>query len=313
MPAYVETMFYESNEANGRFLPWHRQGEAVANALTSKEAIVAAGLDWRVEKKPIFDAAGNQIENYFANTRDKDNSVLGVVSDRYEIVQNEEAFAFTDNLVEEGLKYTTAGSLRNGKCIWLLGQLPKTQILGDDIGSFICFTNTFDGSGAIQVCCTPVRVVCCNTLNLALSTAKRKWSTRHIGDIQGKIHEAQITLGLANTYMSELNIECERLAAQKISDAEVEGMLDFIYPVTDQTTDRQKASITKLKDNFFYCLGQDDIKKFKGTKYAAIMAATDFADHSEPARKTANFESNRWFNVMQGHQFVDAVYKQIAA
>lgn len=313
MSANVETMFYESNEANGRFTPWHKQGLPVANALTSQEAITAAGLDWLVEKKPIFDAAGNQIPDYFANTRDKDNSILGIVSDRYEIVQNHEAFAFTDNLIDEGMKYVTAGSLRSGKCIWLLGELPSAKILGDDIGKFICFTNTFDGSGAIQCCMTPVRVCCNNTLNLALSTAKRKWSTRHIGDIQGKIHEAQIALGLANTYMSELNIECERLAEQKISDGEVESMLDMMYPVTEQTTERQKASIIKLKDNFFYCLGQDDIKKFKGTKYAVAMAATDFADHSEPARKTANFEANRWFNVMQGHQFVDAVYKQLAA
>ena len=116
MSANVETMFYV-----GREKPWHGLGQSVESAPTSEDAIVAAGLDWKVEKKPIFDAQGNQIDNYFANTRDKDNSVLGVVSGRYEIVQNEEAFSFTDSLVDAGMKYSTAGSLRNGKCIWLLG------------------------------------------------------------------------------------------------------------------------------------------------------------------------------------------------
>lgn len=308
MPACVESLFYV------RETPWHGLGVKLEEAPTSKDAIVAAGLDWKVEKKPIFlQDTDVPIKGYFSNVRDKDNSVLGIVSSKYEIVQNSEAFEFTDRLADEGLKYVTAGSLKSGRVVWLLAELPKTKILDDDIGNFICFTNTFDGSGAIQCLMTPTRIVCQNTLNLAISTAHRKWSTRHIGDIQGKIHEAQITLGLATTYMQELNIECERLAEQKISDGEVEGMLDMIYPTNEETTDRQKASIQRLKDNFFYCLGQDDIKKFKGTKYAVVMAATDFADHSEPVRRTANFEENRWFNIMQGHQFVDAIYKQLAA
>ena len=166
MSANVETMFY-----TGREKPWHGLGVSLPESPTSEDAIVAAGLDWTVEKRPIFDANGTQISNYYANTRDKDGSVLGVVSGRYEIVQNKEAFAFTDSLVGEGLRYNTAGSLRDGKCIWLLGEMPTTKILDDTMENFICFTNTFDGSGAVQCCMTPVRVVCQNTMNLALSSA----------------------------------------------------------------------------------------------------------------------------------------------
>lgn len=308
MSAEVETMFWSE-----RAKPWHGLGIELPECPRSEEAIVAAGLDWKVEKKEIFDADGNQINDYFANTRDKDGSVLGIVSGRYEIIQNSEAFAFTDSLVGEGLTYSTAGSLRNGKCVWLLGKLPEEKILDDVVVPYICFTNSFDGSGAVQCLMTPTRVVCQNTLNLAISTARRKWSARHLGNLQSKLYEAKVTLGLAQEYMSELNIACEHLAEEKISDAEVENMLDMMYPTNDETTDRQKNSIQRLKDNFFYCLGQDDIKKFRGTKYAVVMAATDFADHSEPARKTANFQANRWLQVMQGHQFVDNVYKQMAA
>ena len=90
MAANVETLFLTREPA------WHGLGTILPESPTSEDAIVAAGLDWTVEKKPIFDASGKQIENYFANTRDKDGSVLGVVSGRYEIVQNIEAFALTD-------------------------------------------------------------------------------------------------------------------------------------------------------------------------------------------------------------------------
>lgn len=307
MSAAVETLFVTREPA------WHGLGTILPESPTSEDAIVAAGLDWKVEKKPIFDANGNQINNYFANTRDKDNSILGVVSERYEIVQNLDAFSFTDSLVGEGLTYESAGALRDGKQIFLLGHLPSTSILDDELVPYICFTNTFDGSGAIQCCCTPTRVVCANTLNFALRTAKRKWSARHVGDMQSKLHEAQITLGLVNKYTEALQIEAEKLAEIKISDAEVEAMLDLIYPVKEDDTDRRKNSVIRIKDNFFQCLQASDIQKYRHTKYAVMMAATDLADHSEPLRRTKNFEANRWASVMQGHPFVDQIYDAIAA
>lgn len=165
----------------------------------------------------------------------------------------------------------------------------------------------------ISYYCTHTRVVCQNTLNLALNTAKRKWSTRHIGDIQSKLEEARMTLGLINKYTVALQDEAERLAAIKISDPEVEAMLDLIYPVNEDDSDIRKKRISNFKENFFTCLQADDIKKFRGTAYSVIMAATDYADHGEPMRRTQNFESNRFYSVLQGHPFVDAMYKQIAS
>ena len=149
--------------------------------------------------------------------------------------------------------------------------------------------------------------------DFALETAKRKWSTRHIGDMQSKLYEAQVTLGLINQYTEALNQDAERLASIKISDGEIEQMLDMMYPIKEDSSNAIKKRVQNLKDNFFYCLQQDDIKKFRGTKYAVMMAATDFADHSDPIRKTENYKANRWLSVMQGHPFVDAVYNQIAA
>lgn len=93
MSANVETMF------SVREVPWHGIGTIVREALNSQEALSAAGLDWKVLSKPIFDESGNEIEGFKSNVRSSDNSILGIVSDRYKIVQNEEAFSFTDNLI----------------------------------------------------------------------------------------------------------------------------------------------------------------------------------------------------------------------
>ena len=183
MPANLETMFYV------REVPWHGLGVRVEEALDSKEALIAAGLDWGVIQKPIYTAdvicpSGQVytsdsmlIPNYKANVRDIDSQVLGVVSDRYKIVQNEEAFAFTDALIGEGVKYETAGSLQGGRKVWMLAKLPEKYIIaGERIEPFIVFSNSHDGTAAIKVCMTPIRVVCQNTLNLALNNARRSWA-----------------------------------------------------------------------------------------------------------------------------------------
>ena len=165
-----------------------------------------------MEQRNIQVCGGTKISNYKANVRSSDGKVLGVVSDRYKIVQNAEAFEFTDSLIGGEVHYETAGSLNGGKKIWLLAKLPDTEIAGDKTEPYLCFSNTHDGSGAIRVCMTPIRVVCNNTLNLALDNAKRSWSVRHTGDIRRKAHEARACLYLAHNYIQSLAERADRMA-----------------------------------------------------------------------------------------------------
>lgn len=168
MAANVETMF------STREKPWHGLGTIVAEAPDSGEALILAGLDWKVVQKKIYTGDRKLIHGYRANVRDTDGQLLGVVSDRYRVVQNEDAFAFTDALLGEGVRYETAGSLQSGRRVWMLAKLPNEYIiLGEQVSPYLVFSNTHDGSGAIKVAMTPVRVVCSNTLNLALNTTKR--------------------------------------------------------------------------------------------------------------------------------------------
>ena len=128
----VEQIFYVSNEENGRFVPWHGLGIPVGDALTSDEAIKVAGLDWEVIPTPII-VNGKEVDDYKANVRSSDGKILGVVGNKYKIIQNNQAFTFTDELIGDDCKYETAGSLFGGRKIFLLARLPRTQILGDDI------------------------------------------------------------------------------------------------------------------------------------------------------------------------------------
>lgn len=307
MAANVETMMYV------RETPWHGLGTKVDEAVNSEEAIKLAGLDWNVVSNPVFDQNGRKIKGFVANTRTSDNSVLGIVSNRYQIVQNSEAFNFTDSLIDEGdVKYETAGSLKKGKQVWLLAKMPETKILDDDVDPYICFSNTHDGTGAIKVCMTPIRVVCNNTLNIALNTAKRSWSTVHVGDMNSKLQEAKETLGLATKYMNELNDTADFYANKKISEAEIEAVLNDLFPVNEETDSNRKIkNIKELKDNFYICYMMPDIKKYRGTQYGVINAMSDMVGHTEPVRKTDSYKENNWGRIMIGHPFMNELVKKL--
>ena len=320
MAANVESMF------SVREKPWHytqnpEVTKLIQEAPTSKDALHLAGLDWNVVSAPVYQENGLLIPGYKANVRDKDNSVLGIVSSRYRVVQNKEAFSFTDALIGDTefgeVRYETAGSLCNGKKVWLLAKMPTKKILDDDIEPYICFANSFDGSGAVQVCATPIRVVCANTMNLALNTAKRKWSTKHIGDMQSKLEEAKLCLSLADKYMINLDIEADRLANAKLHEEEIEQILDEMFPVNDKTTERKKSNILQFKQNFWNAYDMPDIKKFEDSAWKAVNAMSDVITHAAPTRNTATYNENRWGKIMDGHilldQFTSLVNKKIAA
>lgn len=180
MAANVETMF------STRVKPWHGIGSIVEDSPNSKDALWLAGLDWKVEQRNVLTDGGALIPGYKANIRDSDQSVLGVVSDRYQVVQNEEAFAFTDELIGESVTYETTGSLQDGRRVFILAKLPQRFIIaGDEILPYFVIINSHDGSSSIKAAITPVRVVCQNTLNLAFRTAKRVWMTKHTSNIMG--------------------------------------------------------------------------------------------------------------------------------
>ena len=306
MPDCVETMF------SVREKPWHGLGKIIKEAPTSRDAIELAGLNWSVNSNPIYDVFGNEIKGFKANTRSSDNSVLGVVTDKYKIVQNIDAFDFTDNLIGEEMYYETAGSLRKGKTIWLLGKMPERYICEDKFEPYIVFTNTHDGTGAVKIAMTPIRVVCNNTLNMALSSAKRSWSTKHMGNMEAKLSEARHTLELANDYLNNLAIEADKLANETMTEEMTVKTLDQMFPIPEDASDRQKQNIQNAKDGIMICMLRPDIAQFLNTKWGFINAVSDYVGHAVPARLTTNYQENNWGKIMNGHPLLDKAMSLVA-
>lgn len=309
MSANVESMFYV------RETPWHGLGTKVMEAPDSEGALIAAGLNWNVIQEPIFTGENEPIRGYKANIRDSDRRVLGVVTDRYKVIQNQEAFAFTDELLGQGVRYETAGSLQDGKKVWLLAHMPHEYIIsGERISPYLLFSNTHDGSGAIKVALTPIRVVCNNTLNLALSTAKRSWSMVHTGDIRSKMQEARDTLFMAERYMDELGKEFEALRLKKLSDQKVMEYIEVLLPVEDGSTPQQIKNIERLREDMkIRYFDAPDLQDTGKNAYRFINAVSDFATHAKPLRRTANYKENLFARTAEGNPLIDRAYQMMCA
>ncbi len=305
MAANVETMIF-----TGRTVPWHGLGTMVEKAPTSQAALELAGLDWKVVQKKLITEDGFSIPGFKANIRDLDNRVLGVVTDRYKVVQNEEAFSFTDSLLGEGVTYETAGSLQEGRRTWILAKLPQKYIIsGDEITPYLVFMNSHDGTGAIKAAMTPIRVVCQNTLNLALHTAKRSWSTNHVGEIYGKLQDARDSLLYAEQYMAELGKTIDTLNRQKLSDQQVYEYIDLLFPLIDNPTQQQMKNLRKMKEDVLKRYFEaPDLQYVGKNAYRFINAVSDFATHAKPLRERSNYRESLFGRTVDGNALIDKAY-----
>ena len=309
MAAEVETIFYTREK------PWHGLGTRVAESPSSADALRLAGLDWTVEQENVLTQFQEVIPGYKANVRNTDRKVLGVVTDRYKVVQNTQAFEFTDTLLGEGVRYETAGALQEGRKVWLLAHLPHEYIIyGEKISPYLVFSNTHDGSGSVKVAVTPIRVVCNNTLNLALATAQRSFSMVHTGDIKEKMKEAKDTLFMADQYMQELGKEFEELRRKKLSDHDVKSYIERLLPLEDASSVQQMRNVKKLREDMQRrYFDAPDLKDVGRNAYRFMNAVSDFATHAEPLRKTSNYKENIFSRTIDGNPFIDKAYRMIQA
>ncbi len=309
MSAEIETLFYVREK------PWHGLGTRVTEAPDSRAALALAGLDWNVVQEPVCTKDHQVIPGYRANLRDTDGSILGIVSDRYKVVQNRESFAFTDALLGHGVRYETAGSLMGGRRVWILARLPQEYIIsGEHISPYLVFSNSHDGSGAVKVAITPIRVVCNNTLNLALNTAERSFSMMHTSSIREKMEEAKNTLFMAETYMDQLGLEFERLRKAKITDDQVSDFVEQLLPLDKDPTPRQKKNTDHLRDDlmarYYYAPDLDTVGK---NAYRFLNAVSDFATHAKPIRQTSNYKENLFARTVDGNPLIDKAYQLVMA
>jgi phage/plasmid-like protein (TIGR03299 family) len=272
--------------------PWHKLGKELDHAATSAEAITAAGMDWKVTKEPIFlQGATDPIPSHFATVRSDTGKSLGIVGDQYKVLQNKEAFSFFDAVV--GVKeamYHTAGALGDGERVWILAKLPGyIQVKGDDVSEkFLLLVNSHDGTRAAQMMFTPIRVVCQNTLNIAVSESAAKASIRHTSGMGNKIDSVRETLQIVNARFTLFEQAAQKLATvQLTTDAWSDYLKALHLKSTDKATTRMQ-NITNDVSRMFESGKGADMVSAKGTAWGAFNAVVEYVDYARGSDKDDN-------------------------
>jgi len=303
MSTAVDSMFYLLREK-----PWFDLGTGTEIATSSADALLLAGLDWDVVSRPVT-VDGVALSTHKANVRTSDKEILGIVSDKYAVVQNKDAFAFADIFIGGAIVYEMAGSFRNGNVVWLLVRMLHTKILDDDVIQYICITNCHDGCGQTTACCMPIRTASNSALNLALTTAKRCWPI-HVGDLEHKISNAKHTLELATTYTTELKHVANRLVKMPFTAKDQADFINQLFPLpsrAEELNDSRKKKNAETQRTFFdIAYMQPDINRFYGTRWGAINAVADMAYHGRPMRNAKNYRENQWEKSIVGNRLLDS-------
>jgi len=295
--------------------PWHGLGVKVDSAPTSAEAIKLAGLDWDVIQTPVS-VNGLEVEGYKANVRDSDGSVLGITSDKYRPVQNREAFDFTDAMIGAGCRYETAGSLKDGKLVWLLALTDQRKILGDEIQQYLTFATGHDGKTPVKVFDTSTRVVCANTYQLALNGAKRVWTFEHQNGVQERLAEFRITMENARNYMDGLEVRAQELFDLKITQRRLNKILDQVFGSEADFVEQpmKQNRIVALKTRLLTVYNdREDLQNFRGTAWGLYNAASDVAAHGTPTFNTGNVRERRFLSYIGGNELLKDMQKAIEA
>ncbi|MBI2842369.1 MAG: DUF932 domain-containing protein [Armatimonadetes bacterium] len=292
--------------------PWHGLGQKLNGPATAKEAIKAARLDHQVTKKPMIaidDAqTGKQAHptEWYAIVRDdlwnsKSCPILGVVSKEYTPLQNSEAFEFFDPIVGEGAAiYHTAGALGDGERIWILAKLPEEiQVVGDDIvDKYLLLSNSHDGKSSVQIKFTPIRVVCQNTLTMALSSGPTIRVT-HTRDLHVRLDHARQTLGLVNTRYQEIEETFKRLVAIQVNQQRLDEYLRLVFPdPSDPDNERALdwARKNRMWSEHFFAEGAGNkAQKVRGTLWAAYNGVAELIDHRQVTGGDERRLDSAWF------------------
>lgn len=274
--------------------PWHGLGTELANPATAEEAIKYAGLDFEVVKVPLFIYPDSPISvpGQYATVRTDTNDVLGVVGERYNPLQNSEAFGFFDPLVDrDEAMYHTAGTLGKGERIWIMAKLPDyISVKGDQVDKFVLLASSHDGSGSIIAKFTPIRVVCNNTLSAALAGKSDTVKIRHTRTMKDRLAEAHRVLGLSNKIYDQLDAIFNQMAETKITDEAMKTYIINSLTPDNKSEEEKEEMSTRLINitNRVIGLTEEGMgmnhEATKGTLWGAYNALTEYADHHKVVR-----------------------------
>jgi len=264
--------------------PWHGLGTRLDNPATALEAIQAAHLDWTVESSPIY-SHGGEVPGYQAIYRADTGKIFGIVTDHYEIVQNGDSWTFMDTILGPGkAHYHTAGALRDGSVVWILAKLDGTvEIVKDDpVEKYLLLVTSHDGSLALQIHTTPIRVVCGNTMTAALARGRQYVAIKHTTNVHRRIEEAQKALAQGETYFGDMILEAKLFSHQPMSERDMAAFTQALLHINPNATKKlhvhTEAAERDINELFIMGRGQDN-PLVRGTAWAAYNAVTEYIDY----------------------------------
>lgn len=298
----VEQMF------SVRQVPWHKLGRIVQEAPTAAEAIKLAGLDWQVLSKQAYAYLGiegaeySRIDNHQALIRSDNNKILSVMKESYHPLQNQHAFDFFNPFVESGLaSFETAGSLREGKVIWVLATLNKAPIDvggGDVVMKHLLLSNSHDGSMAVRVGFTPTRVVCNNTLTAAHTHGDSKLlRIRHSSTVKSRLDDIRDIVNAMDAKFEATAAQYRKLAASSVNTEDVERYVNIVFELNPNGNEREQMRYKKVQENItklFENGAGAHLKSAKGTAWGLYNAVTEHLTHESNANEESRLYGN-WF------------------
>jgi phage/plasmid-like protein (TIGR03299 family) len=273
---------------------WHDLGQILPERMTAREAIENANLDFEVEKRQLYvlthpDAEEGTAEymdtmnptTHYANVRTDTNQILGVVGSKYHIVQNHQCFSFFDSIVDQDAAiYETAGALGNGERIFITAKLPDTMKIGNDqIEKYIFLTSSHDGSGGIMAAFTPTRIVCANTLRMALNNKTGEVNIRHTAGAGFELRQAAYLMGIVANKSDEMERNFLRFSKMKCDDNLMMNLLEEVFkPTNTQMIDASKWVSRRADEviNYHHTAETQRTKETSGTLYGMVNAVSGF-------------------------------------
>lgn len=297
-------------------------GENITEAKDYESAIKMAGLDWTVEPRDTFTLDGNggyiAIPNSKTIVRTSDNTSLGIVSDHYRPLQNNEAFDIIETIYANSeIEFVSGGSFNRGASTFIQVKTPKRySILGDDVDCYMVFLNSHDGSGAVKCMIVPNRQACHNTLNFPVKGVKRMVRFSHLGDPKAKLAQAKEIMLEGSTYMEVIAKEIEDLQNTKITFTDVVNLVNRLYPIDDLDNSKPEDMLEIQKrlmrrDQLMTVYNtKDDLLDFGHTAYRYLSAVADYLDHVN-AKNTKEGAIRRFITSSVGHKLFDKAYRDI--
>ena len=266
-------------------------GTDITGLKTSKEVLDASNLNYTVVKKNMYlkDPAGDLIDypdKKFTVVEGTDR-VLGVVSSKYEVCQNRDAFSFIDYISsnDEGFEYVKAGETDRG-LIYIIAKIPDVTLMGDAITPYIIFQNSHDGFNSVKATISPLRIVCQNQFNVSFRESPNTVRIVHSSQMDNRMLAAREMMRDVATYMETFEDTAENLATKKISREQIHKLFNEVFEYKpEKMSDRQKRNFDEMRTDFFSCYDAEDNQNFKDTAWGVMNGAADFLTHRKTVRK----------------------------